>query len=290
MLASYRADALTALSSVKKQPELDKKKRASLVNKALRDAREASIQSIKANVANDSPQVILEKILLSTYANYVVLLETRNKVWEYDYMSFSRRAGELWESLCKLCWDDPAREDVKVIPGPVFEDERKKVIKEVLDYVDELNLPTVEKEKLLGYHAQLLRLGSAARVSLKLDLHYEVQGRKCAVDFKNSFNSNEKGNTERLTTVGEMYQQIGGHELLMLVREEAEGNNHYFQALSNSPLWDVYCGDKAYARIQEDTGFALGEWIRENVNWDEDFSTEMRDFLNAKKLRNYLKW
>ena len=38
-----------------------------------------------------------------TYACYVVMLESRNEVWPYDYMAFSRRVGELWEPFCKLC-------------------------------------------------------------------------------------------------------------------------------------------------------------------------------------------
>ncbi len=42
-----------------------------------------------------------------TYTNDVVMLESRNSVWKYEYMSFSRRVGELWEPFCKLCFNYP---------------------------------------------------------------------------------------------------------------------------------------------------------------------------------------
>jgi hypothetical protein len=42
-----------------------------------------------------------------TYTNYVVMIEARNDTWPYDYMTFSRRIGELWEPFAKLCFRYP---------------------------------------------------------------------------------------------------------------------------------------------------------------------------------------
>jgi hypothetical protein len=54
------------------------------------------------------------------YGTLVVNLETRNAVVPYDYMDFARRVGELWERLCKICWDAPVNRAAKRLPSISF--------------------------------------------------------------------------------------------------------------------------------------------------------------------------
>lgn len=37
-----------------------------------------------------------------TYSANIVMLEYCNKVWEYEYMAFARRIGELWEAIMNI--------------------------------------------------------------------------------------------------------------------------------------------------------------------------------------------
>ncbi|AUO79553.1 hypothetical protein BSP10_150 [Bacillus phage BSP10] len=46
----------------------------------------------------------------------------------------------------------------------------------------------------------------SGEIKLESDLHFEKDGVKYNVDFKSGFNSNEKGNTNRLLMVGSIYK------------------------------------------------------------------------------------
>jgi hypothetical protein len=79
------------------------------------------------------------------------MLETRNDVWNYEYMTFSRRIGELWEPFCKLCFSYPINNVALFIP-PLFSDVKRKLSDEIEVYIDKLKISTNEKraiEKLL---------------------------------------------------------------------------------------------------------------------------------------------
>lgn len=52
-----------------------------------------------------SSEQTLNSVLLINYTKNIVMLESRNDVWPYEYMAFSRRIGEIWEPFCKLCFD-----------------------------------------------------------------------------------------------------------------------------------------------------------------------------------------
>ncbi|WP_214658000.1 hypothetical protein, partial [Vibrio anguillarum] len=70
------------------------------------------------------------------------------------------------------------------------------------------------------------------------------------IDFKSGFGSNEKGNTLRLIAVGRAYKHWDSNtNLLFLVRQNE--NNNYLETIRRSNLWDVYCGDAAYRKIDE---------------------------------------
>ena len=47
-----------------------------------------------------------------------------------------------------------------------------------------------------------------------------------------------------------------------------------FTDAKKSGLWDVYCGEETYRKIQEFTGFNLGNWMKRNVTWEADFFSQ----------------
>ncbi|GAG80730.1 unnamed protein product, partial [marine sediment metagenome] len=58
------------------------------------------------------------------------MIESRNEVWPYEYMTFSRRIGELWEPFCKLCFDYPLKDLTLFIP-PLFSEVKRKLTNEI---------------------------------------------------------------------------------------------------------------------------------------------------------------
>ena len=82
----------------------DYKKKAAAVNTAMIQTKETLLSILLETARNEhwTNKEILECVLMITYTNDVVMLEARNSVWEYEYMAFSRRVGELWEPFCKL--------------------------------------------------------------------------------------------------------------------------------------------------------------------------------------------
>lgn len=82
------------------------KKQASEINTQMIESRENLIKIIHQKSLNQnwSKLDVLKSILLATYTNYIVMIEARNDFWKYEYMSFSRRIGEMWEPFCKLCF------------------------------------------------------------------------------------------------------------------------------------------------------------------------------------------
>ena len=65
------------------------KKRASEINNAVKSIREALLDILnqKAKKEQWSNQEILECVLLIYYVSYIVMLEFRNKMWPYEYLS-----------------------------------------------------------------------------------------------------------------------------------------------------------------------------------------------------------
>jgi hypothetical protein len=112
------------------------------------------------------------------------------------------------------------------------------------------------------------------------------------VDFKSGFQSNEKGNTNRLLLVASIYKNIIGlnNECLLFVRAIEGDNNHYLQTLKNSGIWNVYCGTETYEKIHEYSGFNLSEWITNNISWIDDFSADTHTYFEQHNLVKYLTW
>ena len=80
------------------------------------------------------------------------------------------------------------------------------------------------------------------------------------------------------------------YNCILLVRSEEDLNNHYFQTLKTSGIWEAYCGQETYRKINEYTGYDLGKWIADNITWKEDLSEDFFSHLEKNKLDQYLIW
>ena len=269
------------------------KQRASLLNKGLIETKDNLLKILEQKSKKEiwPSLAILEGVLMITYANYVVMLEARNDVWPYEYMAFTRRIGELWEPFCLLCWEYPLNDDLNYFVPPLFKDVKTKLTKEIHDFIDSLKISEKEKSELRDYYQKVWTLVTSGEIKLELDLHFERGKEKFVVDFKSGFSSNEKGNTNRLLLVASIYKIIKeGHKCMIFVRSSEEQNNHYLQTLKKSGLWDVYCGSHTYQKVKEFTGFDLGEWMKQNVQWENDFDDKMYSHLKKSNLIQYLEW
>ena len=98
------------------------KKRASAINKALAKER-AVIESVITQTASkeewSNGDHLCAKLLLMHCTN-VVMLESRNTIWRYEYMAFSRRIGELWEPFVTTCFELPVADNVSLFVPPLF--------------------------------------------------------------------------------------------------------------------------------------------------------------------------
>lgn len=269
------------------------KQRASLVNKRLIRVKDNLLKILKqkSKKENWSLKEVLEGVLMVTYANYIVMLEARNDVWPYEYMAFTRRIGELWEPFCLLCWEYPLNNNLNYFVPPLFKDVKKKLTKEIHNFIDSLEIGEKEKSELRDYYQKVWALVTSGEIKLELDLHFEWGKEKFVVDFKSGFSSNEKGNTNRLLLVASIYKILDeGHRCMIFVRSSEEQNNYYLRTLRKSELWDVYCGLQTYRKIKEFTGFDLGNWMKQNMKWEKDFDEKMYNHLENNHLIQYLEW
>jgi hypothetical protein len=293
LLDYFRSRIAESLDEIQKIQGTHKyREQATAVNRAIAGIRNTLISALTQTAAREEwyKEDILECVLMVTYVSYVVMIETRNEVWPYDYMSFSRRVGELWELFCKLCFEIPLSDAVLFVP-PLFSEVRQKLTDEVNDYIDQLNITQVQKDELRRYYSKVWSLVTSGEIRLELDLHFKMGDEKYVVDFKSGFGSNEKGNTNRLLLVATIYKNLEENfNCLLLVRAEEDKNNAYFQILKNSGIWKAYCGDEAYARIKEYSGFDIKRWINQNVNWQGDFLPEAKQHIEKNNLDHYLAW
>lgn len=269
----------------------DFKKKAQAVNHAIIKSKDNLIEILldqaRKELWNNSE--LLECILMITYANDVVMLETRNSVWEYDYMAFSRRVGELWEPFCKLCFQYPINNITLFIP-PLFSEVKQNLTSEIEEYISGLTITEDEKVQLRKYYDKVWNLVTSGEIQLECDLHFTDGTKKYIVDFKSGFGSNEKGNTNRLLLVGSIYQNIEDEDFECLIFVRSTENNHYLNTLQNSGVWSTFCGIETYNQILRYSGFDIHKWIESNINWLEDFSPIMRSTIEKKNLESYLIW
>ena len=266
--------------------------KASEINKCIKEYRDQQIEHIEtiAKTEGWGNQTLLNEVLMLTYASYIVMLEYRNKVWEYEYMAFARRVGDLWEPFCKLAFVFPVK-SLSIIDPPNFDDVQTRIKSNAIEYIDSLDLSEEIKEELKCHYGIPWTMVDSGGIKLGLDLHFEQCGIHYNCDFKSGFSSNEKGNTNRLLLVASIYSSLGEIEkTILFVRQPEDDNNHYLQTLKNSPYWDVYCANDSYAAIRKFTGFDLRKWLDENADWQNDISIEFREHLQKNDLLKYLTW
>ena len=255
--------------------------RAKLVNRAIAEEKGALVAQLPDALSAAERQ---QSLIVIQYAITVVSLEYRHAVWPYEYMALSRRVGELWERFCSCAWEAPSRPGLQRISPPVFETVRAEIARNLLDAAKH-----DRKHFVSPMVEDLFRL--VGDINMAEDQVFDVAHIPHVVDFKSGFGSNEKGNTQRLRTVGTAYR-LWNHDtnLILLVRQEE--NNHYLEALKREGLWKVYCGEEAYSKIDELTGSRIGVVKEQIVDFNSDLSARFWRDLNAhpSDLAGYLRW
>lgn len=270
----------------------DQKKRAAYVNgELLKERWELIDYALElAEIDSWTEEQVLSTILLITYCSYVVMLEARNSVWPYEYMAFARRIGELWEPFCLLCWDYPVKSSITISEPPHFLEVQAGMKRALDEYIGSLGVEEESRTELLSHYDSVWKFASSGEIQLKSDLHFNDGSNEYVVDFKSGFSSNEKGNTNRLLMVASIYAELENYKCLLFVRSEEDSNNHYLQTLKRSGKWEVYCGADTYRKIHDFTGFDLLAWIRLHMDWANDFTPEMYQYLKANRLEQYIEW
>jgi hypothetical protein len=291
LLSYFRDRASEAFTDIKTRfAETQADKRARAINESLNQTKSVLVTTLLQQAEKEkwTNQEKLECLLMINYCNIVVMIESRNSVRPYEYMDFSRRVGELWDPFCKLCFYYPINNLSLFIP-PLFSEVKKKMTDEIADFIDKLNITDVEKQELEKYYDKVWSLVSSGEIQLELDLHFSQDSQKYVVDFKSGFGSNEKGNTNRLLLVATIYQNLDeNYKCLLFVR--AEENNSYFNTLKKSGIWDAYCGNEAYQKIKEYSGYDLKLWTETNIDWATDFNVETTEHFTVSNLLQYLLW
>lgn len=294
VLEYYRHRAAESVQQITQMyAESQYKLRAGAVNKAVQETRNILVATLQQHAKQEEwhNEEILNNILILTHCCHVVMIESRNTVWPYEYMTFSRRIGELWEPFCKLCFEYPVVGDVVLFVPPLFDDVKKNFSQEIRNYIETLGLGDQQRRELLRYYDKVWSLVTCGEIKLELDLHFDKAGTKYIVDLKSGFSSNEKGNTNRLLLVASVYRNLDeNYRCLIFVRSEEDQNNHYLQILKRSGIWEVFCGPEAYERIRFFSGFDIKRWIDSYIDWSNDFTRETREYLSANNLDAYLRW
>lgn len=290
LLSYFRNKAENSLEKIEKElSKKDYREKAKRINKELYSIRETLISGLRDNKLSNNE--LLNQVLLITYCSYIVMIEYRNKVWKYEYMAFSRRIGELWDPFCQLCWKYNENPNISLFEPPTFKEVKGKLQEEIKLFIEKLNISKEERSELLEYYSLTWNLLTSGEINMKLDLHFEKDNKKYVVDLKSGFNSNEKGNTNRLLLVASIYNALKEkYGRILFVRSNEDESNHYLQTLKKSGLWEVYCGDGAYNKMKEITGFDIKAWINKNIAWKEDFDKETMNYFEENNLDIYLKW
>jgi hypothetical protein len=285
LLDEFRTIASSVYEEIK-----GKKTQITKMNSELKKVTERLVEPVVENIELTNEER-LEKILMVYYCSYIVMIEYRNRMRPYEYMDFTRRVGELWEPFCKLCWKYTSEEGIADIIPPTFDEAKLQLLTDLNSFIATTSLTEGQQQELNKYLGLMWELVASGEIKLESDLHFEKDGVKYNVDFKSGFNSNEKGNTNRLLMVGGIYKKLDpNYENIILVRAEESENNHYLQTLKNSTQWNVYCGQETYDKIEELTGFPLKSWIKQNIDWENDLDSETIGYLRENNLNQYLRW
>ncbi|MCD4745160.1 MAG: hypothetical protein K8R58_02550 [Bacteroidales bacterium] len=154
LLKYFRSRSGEFLNDIKETyGSIQYKQRATAINKSLIETKGNLISTLLQQATKEkwTNRQKLESVLMITYTNYIVMLESRNEVWPYEYMTFSRRIGELWEPFCKLCFAYPINNLTLFIP-PLFLDVKQKLSNEIGDYIKKLKITSKQKAQLKEYY------------------------------------------------------------------------------------------------------------------------------------------
>ena len=134
LLSYFRDRASEALTGIRiRFADTQPDKRARAINESLNQTKSVLITTLlqTAERENWTNQEKLECILMITYCNIVVMIESRNSVRPYEYMDFSRRVGELWDPFCKVCFYYPIN-DISLFIAPLFSEVKQKMTDEIV--------------------------------------------------------------------------------------------------------------------------------------------------------------
>lgn len=295
LLLFYREGVQEA--STKISGNIEERNYISIVNRTVRKLQDKQVKEMfdRAEKENWCQKKIIDTVLMIRYTANIAMIEQRNKIWPYDYMSFSRRIGELWEPFCKELFAHSIKE-LKVIEPPSFEAVQTKIKADTKKYIDSLPIDDAMKRTLQYYYNTPWSIVDSGGIKLKLDLHFSQKNSlqeeiQYHCDFKSGFSSNEKGNTNRLLSVASIYHAYNKKDrMVMFIRQREEENNHYLQSLKNSGYWEVFCADEAYEKMKEFTGFDLRKWLDDNACWKDDINKDLGQYLQKNNLLKYLTW
>lgn len=266
----------------------DKKAKTKIINTSIRRYADNLINKVK-NTCSDKEEA-LDSVLMITYISYVVMLEYRNKIWPYNNLDFSRRIGELWEPFCKLSFEYSIN-NLTIIDPLQYHVVKKYIVDDMIKCISLLDIDSDVKDKIIKSYEVPWNIIDSCNINLSLDLHFKQNDINYNCDFKSGFNSNEKGNTNRLLEVGSIYKELNKTEVnILFVRQAEMVNNSYLRRLGESQYWEVYCGNDCYDKMKEFTGIDIKEWINKNIDWKNDISQEFYLYLEENQLLKYFLW
>ncbi|MBY3433315.1 hypothetical protein HFN89_03935 [Rhizobium laguerreae] len=251
------------------------------------NARAAKVFSdLKSEIVTDDPDFKARLMVILVYCYAVAILEYRHRVWPYNLMDLSRRIGELWEGMCLIAWTC-AKHPGCAKSEEVFQfaDVQQKFLSDLWDLI--WDHPNVEKViDMVEDHIKPLN----KTVNMASDKVFTRDGIVHVIDFKFSFNSNEKGNRDRLSLVGWAHKKRDPRtELLIAVcRQE---NNQYLETLREEG-WQIVTGRATYEKIGELTGTYIQPYLDEIVDFRSDLSDEFLAYIDshADRMGCFLDW
>lgn len=276
----YRAGGVIA--TIRNSSTADHKEKATQVNNALNGVliivKDHFTQL--ANLDHDDKAIMA---LIVQYCFTCLSLEERHNVWNYDFMAFSRRIGELWERFCSVAWDYSTI--ATRFSAPNF----STVKNAITSRAQTLSAGCPKQQEIIDLVDDLLEI--IGDINLKEDEMFHSGNLRYVVDFKSGFGSNEKGNMLRLQAVSHAYKRFDPNtQLLLLVRQNT--NNNYLKVLHNSQTWQIYTGTQTYQKINSLTDVDI-LWVIQNVvDFRNDLSQPFLNYLQSARgnLINYLDW
>jgi hypothetical protein len=218
------------------------------------------------------------------YACFVASLVARHEIWPYDALSFSRRVGEYWETMCVTAWEYPIA-DVREVDVPTA-----AVVK--ADFLAALRETIADSPKAgeaIGLVDEFTK--PMEDIDMRTDLVFEVDGVVHVVDFKSGFGSNEKGNRDRLSGLAFLVGKWKPSARRWLLVRQTE-NNSYLSTLDTPAGWTVVTGREVYAWIAQMTGVDIQAICTAVVDWEADLPPDFKVFLkgHSPDLWSYLHW